>query len=200
MKMMKKTFPLLLCTLTMLCSCNDNKTSNVDNVEPEDSVFMLDGPGSVYEPTPEEVGENAIESVQEVYEAVREAYSSENWQEKSSELDKKYCSKDWNTTLNAVIEKDKDLVEEIGFFDADYWVMGQDFDEKNLHATDFVLEKLLLDDTPWRAVVTLKLQNYGTKPVRVDLVMEDGVWKVDDLTDLSYDLDWKKSMKEYLEE
>ena len=99
-----------------------------------------------------------------------------------------------------VIEKDKDLVEEIGFFDADYWVMGQDFDEENLHATDFVLEKLLLDDTPWRAVVTLKLQNYGTKPVRVDLVMEDGVWKVDDLTDLSYDLDWKKSMKEYLEE
>lgn len=197
---MKKTFMLIAAAILTLASCGNPIKGNDNGSEPRDTDFMLDGPGSVYEPTPEEVGENAIESVQEVYEAVREAYSSENWQEKSSELDKKYCSKDWNTTLNAVIEKDKDLVEEIGFFDADYWVMGQDFDEENLHATDFVLEKLLLDDTPWRAVVTLKLQNYGTKPVRVDLVMEDGVWKVDDLTDLSYDLDWKKSMKEYLEE
>jgi hypothetical protein len=30
--------------------------------------------------------------------------------------------------------------------------------------------------------------------------MEDSEWKVDDLTDLSNDLDWKASMKEYLAE
>jgi len=36
--------------------------------------------------------------------------------------------------------------------------------------------------------------------VRVNLIYEGGEWKVDDLTDLSNDLDWKKSMKEYLAE
>ena len=88
----------------------------------------------------------------------------------------------------------------MGFFDADYWVMGQDFDTQNLHASDFYLEKILMEDKPWEAAVTLKLHNYGEIPVRVNLIYEGGEWKVDDLTDIRYDLDWKQSMKEYLAE
>lgn len=193
MKMMKKTLPLLLCTLTMLCSCNGNKTSNVDNVEPEDSVFMLDGPGSVYEPTEDEVGEYALEQVKAVYEAVSDAYSSEDWMAKSSELDKKFCSQDWNATVAAVLEKDKGT-DDIGFFEADYWVMGQDFDAENLHASDFVLKDIDISEKPWRATVSLKLHNFSDIPVVVSLVYEAGEWKVDDLDQ------WKEDMKEYLAE
>lgn len=196
--MKKLTFIMIAMTAITFVACGNKTTGNNDNGD-EDSVFMLDGPGSVYEPTEEEVGQYALETVQEVYEAVGQAYSSEDWQTQSNELDKKFCSKDWNATVKAVIEKDNQNPDEMGFFDADYWVMGQDFSKK-IYATDLNLEKLLMDDTPWEAAVTLKLHNFSEIPVRVNLIYEGGEWKVDDLTDLSNDLDWKKSMKEYLAE
>ena len=196
--MKKLTFIMIAMTAITFVACGNKTTGNNDNGD-EDSVFMLDGPGSVYVPTEEEVGQYALETVQEVYEAVGQAYSSEDWQTQSNELDKKFCSKDWNATVKAVIEKDNQNPEEMGFFDADYWVMGQDFSKK-IYATDLNLEKLLMDDTPWEAAVTLKLHNFSEIPVRVNLIYEGGEWKVDDLTDLSNDLDWKKSMKEYLAE
>lgn len=196
--MKKLTFIMIAMTAITFVACGNKTTGNNDNGD-EDSVFMLDGPGSVYEPTEEEVGQYALETVQEVYEAVGQAYSSEDWQTQSNELDKKFCSKDWNATVKAVIEKDNQTPDEMGFFDADYWVMGQDFSKK-IYATDLNLEKLLMDDTPWEAAVTLKLHNFSEIPVRVNLIYEGGEWKVDDLTDLSNDLDWKKSMKEYLAE
>lgn len=198
---MKKLFICLTVLVALALPSCGNKVSNNNNGEHEDSVFMLDGPGSVYEPTVEEVGQYAIEQVQEVYEAVSKAYRSKDWQKQSATLDKKFCSKDWLATVAAVVEKDnKNSEDEIGFFDADYWVMGQDFDENNLHATDFFLEKILMDEQPWKAAVTLKLHNYNEIPVRVNLIYEDGTWKVDDLTDLRYDNDWKQNMKEYLAE
>ena len=196
--MKKLTFIMIAMTAITFVACGNKTTGNNDNGD-EDSVFMLDGPGSVYEPTEEEVGQYALETVQEVYEAVGQAYSSEDWQTQSNELDKKFCSKDWNATVKSAIEKDNQNPEEMGFFDADYWVMGQDFSKK-IYATDLNLEKLLMDDTPWEAAVTLKLHNFSEIPVRVNLIYEGGEWKVDDLTDLSNDLDWKKSMKEYLAE
>jgi hypothetical protein len=196
--MKKLTFIMIAMTAITFVACGNKTTGNNDNGD-EDSVFMLDGPGSVYEPTEEEVGQYALETVQEVYEAVGQAYSSEDWQTQSNELDKKFCSKDWNATVKAVIEKDNQTPDEMGFFVADYWVMGQDFSKK-IYATDLNLEKLLMDDTPWEAAVTLKLHNFSEIPVRVNLIYEGGEWKVDDLTDLSNDLDWKKSMKEYLAE
>ena len=196
--MKKLTFIMIAMTAITFVACGNKTTGNNDNGD-EDSVFMLDGPGSVYEPTEEEVGQYALETVQEVYEAVGQAYSSEDWQTQSNELDKEYCSKDWNATVKSVIEKDNQTPDEMGFFDADYWVMGQDFSKK-IYATDLNLEKLLMDDTPWEAAVTLKLHNFSEIPVRVNLIYEGGEWKVDDLTDLSNDLDWKKSMKEYLAE
>lgn len=196
--MKKLTFIMIAMTAITFVACGNKTTGNNDNGD-EDSVFMLDGPGSVYEPTEEEVGQYALETVQEVYEAVGQAYSSEDWQTQSNELDKKFCSKDWNATVKSVIEKDNQTPDEMGFFDADYWVMGQDFSKK-IYATDLNLEKLLMDDTPWEAAVTLKLHNFSEIPVRINLIYEGGEWKVDDLTDLSNDLDWKKSMKEYLAE
>lgn len=197
--MKKLTFTAMAMAVIALAACGNKTTGGNDNGETEDSVFMLDGPGSVYEPTVEEVSQYALETVQRLYEAVGEAYSSEDWQTQSNELDKKFCSKDWNATVRAVIEKDNKNPDEMGFFDADYWVMGQDFDQK-IHATDFFLEKILMDDTPWEAAVTLKLHNFSEIPVRVNLIYEGGEWRVDDLTDIRNDLDWKKSMKEYLAE
>ena len=196
---MRKTLPLLLLTLLALSSCNGNKLPFGKDGLLGDSAIMLDGPGSVYVPTEAELGEAALETVKEVYDAVEEAYKSTDWYEKASALDKTFCSQDWLATVAAVNEKDSKREGEIGFFEADYWVMGQDFDQANLHASDFVLEKIQIEEYPWEASVTLKLHNYSEIPVRVNLLYE-GEWKVDDLTDLKNDFDWKKAMKEYLAE
>ena len=180
--------------LMALSSCNGNKVSNPTDGLPEDSVFMLDGPGSIYDETKEKLGEEAYNKVVELYEAVHEAYSGDDWMNASGKLDEKFCSKDWNATLEAIQAKDSKNPDDIGFFDFDYWVMGQDFDEENLHASDFQLMRIDTEDEPHEATVKLTLHNFSDTEVRVYLVYEDGVWKVDDLNGL------KEDMKKYLKE
>ena len=54
--MKKLTFIMIAMTAITFVACGNKTTGNNDNGD-EDSVFMLDGPGSVYEPTEEEVGQ-----------------------------------------------------------------------------------------------------------------------------------------------
>ncbi len=180
---------MMAMTAITFVACGNKTTGNNDNGD-ADSVFMLDGPGSVYEPTKEEVGQYAVETVQEVYEAVSKAYTSEDWKTATSKLDEEFCSKDWNATVKAVIAKDK-TNNDIPYFEADYWIMGQDWSE-DIHATDFKLKNINLDEKPWHATVTLNLHNFNIIPVEVGLVYEDSAWKVDELND------WKEGMKDYL--
>ena len=82
-----------------------------------------------------------------------------------------------------------------GFFDADYWIMGQDW--HNLSISDVEV----LATTPNEAAVQFQLHNLDTvKPVALKLVNEDGVWKIDNFTDVNNDLDWKQSMQQYVNE
>ena len=191
---MKKTICILSGALMALSGCNGNKVSNPADAAAEDSIFMLDGPCSVYDTTKEKLGDEAYKKVEELYDAVHEAYSGDDWMEASAKLDKTFCSKEWNATLEAVREKDSQHPDEIGFFDFDYWVMGQDFDAENLHASNFELMRINTEDEPHEATVKLTLHNFNDTEVRVYLVYEDGDWKVDDLNGL------KEDMKNYLKE
>ncbi|MBO4430898.1 MAG: DUF3828 domain-containing protein [Bacteroidaceae bacterium] len=191
---MKKTLFLLSSAVMVLSGCNGNKVSNPANVIPEDSVFMLDGPGSIYDGTKEKLGEEAYQKVEQLYEAVHEAYSGDDWMNKSGKLDEKFCSKEWNATLEAVREKDSKNPDDIGFFDFDYWVMGQDFDAENLHASEIQLIRIDTEDEPHEATVKLTLHNFSDTEVRVYLVYEDGEWKVDDLNGI------KEDMQKYLKQ
>ena len=191
---MKKTLFLLSSAVMVLSGCNGNKVSNPANVIPEDSVFMLDGPGSIYDGTKEKLGEEAYQKVEQLYEAVHEAYSGDDWMNESGKLDEKFCSKEWNATLEAVREKDSKNPDDIGFFDFDYWVMGQDFDAENLHASEIQLIRIDTEDEPHEATVKLTLHNFSDTEVRVYLVYEDGEWKVDDLNGI------KEDMQKYLKQ
>lgn len=189
---MKKITIIMATMAITLVSCGNQVKGNGNDLADIDT-FMLDGPGSVYEPTEVELGESALEAVQDVYKAVSEAYKGDDWQEKSSQLDKKFCSQDWNATVAAFLEKDRESGG-LGYFEADYWVMGQDFDAEHLHASNFVLKEVNKDQFPWRAFISLTLHNFSDIPVEVELVYEDGYWKVDDLNQ------WKQDMKDYLSE
>ncbi|MBR4830046.1 MAG: DUF3828 domain-containing protein [Muribaculaceae bacterium] len=106
----------------------------------------------------------------------------------------KYCSHEWNDLLRAI--ENNDLARhqgELGFWEADYWIMGQDWHE--LSVNDVKVTSLNGDS----ATVEFNLHNLGNvTPVCLDMVREDGVWKIDNFINATHEFDLKASMKEYL--
>ena len=204
---MNKNIFLIVGAAAMLFSGCQQKSNNVSQQTGADSVLaaVADTSRNVKEApafdNEQLARDEAEKKVREVYDKVIATYTPDYFERKEHEnLDKMFCSTDWLNTLNAVKEKDNKLEGEIGFFDADYWVMGQDFDK--LKAENIKAEKVLPDEG--KASVTLDWYNCGSKKkLRVDLVYENKEWKVDDLTegiDTDEPLDWKEAMKEYLKE
>jgi hypothetical protein len=127
------------------------------------------------------------------YDDVAKTYGNDVMPNNLKNLAPLYCSKDWNAMLAAIAEADKD--KDMGFFDADYWVMGQDY--QDISADNIKVER----QTEQEATAMLDLHNCGNViQVRLSLVLEDGQWMIDNFEDVSNGLDWKQAMKEYLEE
>ena len=90
-------------------------------------------------------------------------------------FDREYCSAAWNKVRNQVTEKDSRLEGEMGFFDFDYWIMGQDF--QDVSATDVKVQQINGD----KATVTLTLHNCGNAtPLTLAMVYERDNWFIDD--------------------
>lgn len=116
-----------------------------------------------------------------VYNKVNETQDMNLFSSRSFEQD--YCSQAWNNTVAAVLAKDEN------FFDADYWVMGQDWD--NVGIKDVKVSKV--SDTVCTA--TLNLINFGAShPVSLTLVYERGNWFIDNFVDGQGGLNWKENM------
>ena len=111
-------------------------------------------------------------------------------------LDSLFCSADWNDWLGRVKHLDDSLAAAdgaVGFFEADYWIMGQDW--QNL-AVSAISVKAMNDKA---ATVECNLHNCGkVTVVRLEMTREDGEWRIDDFVDVDNDLDWKACMKEYV--
>lgn len=116
-----------------------------------------------------------------VYNKVNETQDMNLFSSRSFEQD--YCSQAWNNTVAAVLAKNEN------FFDADYWVMGQDWD--NVGIKDVKVSKV--SDTVCTA--TLNLINFGAShPVSLTLVYERGNWFIDNFVDGQGGLNWKENM------
>lgn len=140
---------------------------------------------------------DVLQRVEQIYQDVFSMYAeaSENEGPITESPDEKYCSKSWNDLLEKVIEYDTTHhPDDIGFFEADYWVMGQDFD----HPT--VSNLKLVEQKGDRAVVDLDINNFEVIHVRLEMVNERGDWYIDTFIDLDNDLNWKKEMEDYLKE
>ncbi|MBQ6965335.1 MAG: DUF3828 domain-containing protein [Bacteroidaceae bacterium] len=202
---MKKTLiALVAATAISFTSCG-NKTNGSD--QGNDSIFMLDGPGSEYNPTEHDLKMNTLavqkkavkKKVEEIYEAVNKAYSNTGEYGTDTDLDEMFCSDDWREKVKAVRIKDMPI-DGMGFFDADYWVMGQDYDMGNISVSNIKITDIELDEEPWRATVDCTLHNFSPIPISIEFVHEENTWKVDDLIDLKAGLDWKRAMIAYLNE
>ena len=144
--------------------------------------------------------------VQEIYSDVFKEYNLEDSLRNLDMLDgpgasarrgdfnRNYCSREWNDVSRQIREIDSLYhADELGFWEADYWIMGQDWHQLSISDIE------VLNVSPTEADVKFMLHNLGeAKPVALILVKEDGIWKIDNFKDLNVDMDWKRAMKEYV--
>lgn len=136
--------------------------------------------------------------IQAIYADVRRNYPADHSgpPKNDVDLDVLYCSTDWNRTVESIKEKDAQKRNEMGFFEADYWIMGQDWGD----LTPQDIQVTMQDDS--HAVITFEMDKMGgsVKKVQLNMVYEQGSWRIDNFIDRAYGLDWKQSMREYLAE
>ena len=133
--------------------------------------------------------------VEAIYKEAYAAYTNNDEDAPFPDLNSQFCSQDWNATVNAVLEIDKKNPDEMGFFDADYWVMGQDAADK-IHIKDVKV----VDVSNTKATVEMTIANFEPVSATLEMVFERGNWYIDNFIDRSMDIDWKDNMKEYIKE
>ena len=175
---MKKLVVLILATVAVMACSNKGQATDAVKVQPLDTAAV-------------------VQRVNDIYTAVFDRYREARTMFKPirrGNFDAAFCSADWNAWLKRVMEYDKQLDEDMmGFFEADYWIMGQDWED--LKVSDVQVTEM----TAKTATVALKLHNCGSvTDVRLEMVREGGEWRIDNFIDVTRDMDWKANMKEYL--
>lgn len=147
-----------------------------------------------------------VERVEEIYTTVFNVYNEEDSlrnldihmengvYERRADFEANFCSDEWNTLLKKINEIDSLYHQnEMGFWDFDYWIMGQDWHKLSISDVKFV-ERI----GPW-AEVDLKLHNFDkVTPLCLMMKLEDGTWRIDDFVDLDTGAGLKEDMKKYI--
>lgn len=123
----------------------------------------------------------------------------------AGDIDERFACHAWRDMVAAVNEKDAQL-EEIGFFNDDYWTMMQDANPDDLKARDIQFEQL--DVEKGTATVSFILHSsIQTIHQKFTFCREDGDWRVHDIIRFYNDPDdyeasfsFMKSMQSYLNE
>jgi len=189
--MWKSIFSLVM--VFVLCGCH-TQAENKSAADAEGSVNQASDTAVVQQ------------RVQEIYGDVFKEYNLEDSLRNLDKLDgpgassrrgefiQNYCSQEWNQLSRQINEIDSLYhAGEMGFWEADYWIMGQDWHQ--LSISDVEVQNVTLTE----AHVKFMLHNLGSaKPVALTMVKEDGIWKIDDFQDLDNHFEWKPAMKEYV--
>ena len=182
-----RNFILMAAAVALLGACTTHP--NVDNSK-KDSLDT----GAV------------VERVEEIYTTVFNVYNEEDSlrnldihmengvYERRADFEANFCSGERNTLLKKVNEIDSLYHQnEMGFWDFDYWIMGQDWHNLSISDVKFV-EKI----GPW-VEVDLKLHNFDkVTPLCLLMKLEDGTWRIDDFVDLETGAGLKEDMKKYI--
>ena len=185
---------LLMALALAICGCHGQAVKSEKAVE-ETTVNQMSDADAV------------AQRVQEIYGAVFKVYNEEDslrnldiqmendsWKSRDK-FNNDFCSKEWNTLLAKVDEIDSLYHSgELGFWEADYWIMGQDW--HNLSISD--VKVVSVDEE--KAVVEFQLHNFDSaQAMRVVMVKEDDIWKIDTFIEQS-GYDWKQELEEYVKQ
>ena len=179
--------------LTVLIGCG-NKKSNIipegnDAPKTDDTTVMAENQNSA---NPEMI----MARVNAIYEAVAAAYPEvHDISPSNDQLDDAYCSSEWNTLVQMVNSKDAETMGREGFFDSDYWIMGQDWGKITISDV-----KVDVKDNE-HANASFILHNLGSQTkVTIELIFERGEWFIGNFIDETNKVNWKESMTKHLEE
>ena len=110
-------------------------------------------------------------------------------------LDKSFCSNSWNKLLMAVRSKEHNTGTL--FFEVNKWTMTYDSDLVSFD--EFEVQDLNMDANEMTATVNFTVYASDTyTPARIELVYEDGNWKIDNFYHLKYGLNLRSQMWDYL--
>lgn len=137
-----------------------------------------------------------LERVKSVYGLIKQECTYLGGSVDNDWLDKAFCSRRWNDLLMAV--RRKEFQTNTLFFEVNRWTMT--YDSNLISFDEFeVADCFIGDDNDKTATVNFTV--YATDsytPVRVELVYEDGQWKIDNFYHMKYMLNLRQSMYQYL--
>ncbi len=138
-----------------------------------------------------------LERVQDIYSLIKQECTYMGGSIDSDLLDKAYCSESWNQLLMAV--RRQEYLTNTLFFEVNHWTMSHDTDLVNFD--EFQVRNLVISEDEKRAQVDFTVyepDNYI--PARVELVFEDGQWKIDNFYHLKYMFNLRERMWEFLDD
>lgn len=185
----------LLAVLLVLGSCKGQsdsagETAAVDTVEQPSEADVVKRVNEIYDAVFKEY--NREDSLRNLDKLGEDPGAFAHWYE----FIDNYCSSEWGSLVRKVAEIDSLYhKDDLGFWEADYWIMGQDW--HNLSISDVKVLSMAGSE----AVVEFLLHNFDSaKPVTLKMVKEDGLWRIDNFKDNEVDMDWKRSLHEYVTE
>ena len=138
-----------------------------------------------------------LERVQTIYSLIKQECTYLGGSTDSDLLDKAFCTKSWNQLLMAV--RRQEYLTNTLFFEVNHWTMSHDTDLVNFD--EFQVRNLVISEDEKRAQVDFTVyepDNYI--PARVELVFEDGQWKIDNFYHLKYMFNLRERMWEFLDD
>ena len=138
-----------------------------------------------------------LERVKCIYSLIKEETTYLGGNVDNDWLDKAFCTKAWNKLLMAV--RKKEFQTNSLFFEVNRWTMA--YDSNMVRFDEFeVADCYIGPNNEKTAAVNFTVYDSDSyTPVRVELVYEDGQWKIDNFLHLKYMLNLRESMYQYLD-
>ena len=138
-----------------------------------------------------------LERVRSIYGLIKQECTYLGGSVDNDWLDKSFCSKRWNDLLMAV--RRKEFQTNSLFFEVNRWTMT--YDSNLISFDEFEVEDCFIGPNNEKtATVNFTVFASDTyTPVRLELVYEDGQWKIDNFLHLKYMLNLRESMYQYLD-
>ena len=137
-----------------------------------------------------------LERVRSIYSLIKQECTYLGGSVDNDYLDKSFCSKRWNDLLMAV--RRKEYQTNSLFFEVNRWTMT--YDSNLISFDEFeVADCYIGPDNDKTATVNFTVYAADSyTPVRIELVYEDGQWKIDNFYHMKYMLNLRQSMYRYI--
>ena len=138
-----------------------------------------------------------LERVQNIYSLIKQECTYMGGSTDSDLLDKAFCSESWNQLLMAV--RRQEYLTNTLFLEVNHWTMSHDTELVSFD--EFQVRNLVISEDEMRAQVDFTVyepDNYI--PARIELVFEDGQWKIDNFYHLKYMFNLRERMWEFLDD